>query len=172
MSPSPYLIAGIVAFVIFDALVLVFVLSLADRQRQAKEAQQAAERSTTTSAARPDPAPVAFDVLLRELMPQLGAPMLAHMLNAGHGSEADPRALLRWAAGKEKPLGLGTDRRLRTIHEVVTILSPKLSNRQIRRWFNQANSRTHGLPPAQAIRRDYLVAVVDAAKADAGFTST
>ena len=96
MSPSPYLIAGIVAFVIFDTLVLVFVLSRVDRQRQANAAQQAAERSTTTSAARPDPAPVAFDVLLRELMPQLGAPILAHLVNAGQCTDRVGEEMPAW----------------------------------------------------------------------------
>lgn len=202
---EPLLIAGIVAFVIFDALVVVLVLSLADLRRHEQEAARLAASGSDPADIRrhngevatlrdlvgrfpwrwsaaifrfkvPDeisasgaPAAdaVAFDELLRQLLPRLGAPMLAFMLYSGRGSEADPRVVLRWAAGQEKPLGLIADRRLRAIQQAVGALSPHLSDRQIRRWFNQPNPSTHDEAPAEAIRRDYLDAVISAARTDA-----
>jgi hypothetical protein len=109
---------------------------------------------------------LAFEVLLNQLLPRLGAPLLAYMLAAGPGVESDPGIVVRWASGKEKPLGLAVDQRVRTIHEVVSILSTKLRDRRIRRWFGTHNTRANNLAPSEAIRRGYLDVVLHAAHAE------
>jgi hypothetical protein len=109
---------------------------------------------------------LAWEVLWNQLLPRLGAPLLAHMLAAGPGAESDPGIVVRWASGKEKPLGLAVDQRVRTIHEVVNILSTQLRDRRIRRWFGTHNTRANNLAPSEAIRRGYLDVVLHAAHAE------
>ena len=159
---SPWVVVGIAVFVIFDAMVLILVLSLADLRRSSDDPQRMRDLSarfpwswsaaifrvkiTTASEAvsgsEPESDPDLTEQLVR-LLRQLGAPMLAYMLRT------DPGSVLRWSTGQEKPLGLAVHRRVQTIATAVKCLSPGMRDHQIRRWFNATNSLTNGLvaPP-------------------------
>jgi hypothetical protein len=168
---SPWVVVGSAVFVIFDAMVLILVLSLADWRRSSDDPQRMRDLSArfpwSWSAANfrvkiAAPQEVESDPDLTEqlvrLLRQLGAPMLAYMLRT------DPGSVLRWSTGQEKPLGLAVHRRVQTIATAVKCLSPGMRDRQIRRWFNATNSLTNGLMPAEAVRRDYWESVITAAE--------
>lgn len=94
------------------------------------------------------------------LQENFGQKLVAHMVGV-----QDPKSVGRWATGQRVPKNPEYELRLRTIHQVFTLLAEAEAPDTVRAWFVGLNPQLGDESPAAAIGEGRLKDVLGAARA-------